>query len=98
MGSTAIVPDIGPSLGVVSAENWELLSERGKAALSRLILYDVANGHAQKHVYGDWPERGVEDEEKRGIAEQVRCWSYFCFCFVRCCWLLILHVVILVNV
>lgn len=69
--ASAVEADIGPSLGVVSAENWSLLSERGKAALSRLILYDVSNGHAQKHVYGDWPERGVDDEEKKGIAEQV---------------------------
>ena len=69
---TAIEPDIGPSLGVITAENWELLSDRGKAALSRLILYDVANGHAQKHVYADWPEKGTDDEEKRGIADQVR--------------------------
>jgi hypothetical protein len=72
LSGTALESDVGPSLGVVSAENWDLLSDRGKAALSRLILYDVANGHAQKHVYGDWPEKGTEDEEKRGIAEQVR--------------------------
>lgn len=72
LSSTAIEPDIGPSLGVITAENWELLSERGKAALSRLILYDVSNGHAQKHVYADWPEKGTDDDEKRGIAEQVR--------------------------
>ena len=28
--------------------------------------------HGQKHVYGDWPEVGVDDEEKRMLAEQVR--------------------------
>lgn len=60
------------ALQVISQDNWELLSERGAAALRRLILHDVVGGGAQRHVYGDWPERGVEDEEKRGIAEQVR--------------------------
>ena len=59
------------ALQVISQDNWELLSERGAAALRRLILHDVVGGGAQRHVYGDWPERGVEDEEKRGIAEQV---------------------------
>jgi hypothetical protein len=73
LSSTSIEPDIGPSLDLVTQANWELLSERGKAALSRLILYDVANGHAQKHVYADWPEKGVDDEEKRSLGEQVSC-------------------------
>jgi hypothetical protein len=26
----------------------------------------------QAHVYGDWPEAGVEDEGKKQLAEQVR--------------------------
>lgn len=84
LSSTALESDIGPSLGVVSAENWDLLSDRGKAALSRLILYDVTNGHAQKHVYGDWPEKGTEDEEKRGIAEQVSLWMAVMHAEVYC--------------
>lgn len=64
--------DIGPALEVISQENWDLLSERGKAALSRLILYDMTSGHnGQRHVYGDWPEAGVDDEGKIALAEQV---------------------------
>ena len=70
---TSIDIDIGPSLDVISTSNWELLSDRGKAAISKLILYDMSSGHhGQKHVYGDWPEVGVDDEEKRMLAEQVR--------------------------
>lgn len=71
--NSAVEADIGPALEVISQNNWDLLSDRGKAALSRLILYDMSNGNdGQKHVYGDWPEAGVEDEEKRMLAEQVR--------------------------
>ena len=71
--SSAVEADIGPALEVISQDNWDLLSDRGKAALSRLILYDMSNGNdGQKHVYGDWPAAGVEDEEKRMLAEQVR--------------------------
>eukprot|EP00956_Cyclotella_meneghiniana_P027536 scaffold61957_cov22-Cyclotella_meneghiniana.AAC.1 len=61
------------ALSVISSDNWEILSERGAKALRRLILFDSnaeGGGGVQRHVYGDWPERGVEDEEKRGIAEQ----------------------------
>jgi hypothetical protein len=72
-GSAAIEADVGPALEVISQGNWDLLSDRGKAALSRLILYDMSSGNdGQKHVYGDWPEAGVQDEEKRMLAEQVR--------------------------
>ena len=71
--SSAVEADIGPALEVISQDNWDLLSDRGKAALSRLILYDMSNGNdGQKHVYGDWPAAGVDDEEKRMLAEQVR--------------------------
>ena len=74
---TSIDIDIGPSLDVISTSNWELLSERGKAAISKLILYDMSSGHhGQKHVFGDWPEVGVDDEEKIMLAEQV---SVLCF-------------------
>lgn len=69
---SAVEVDIGPALEVISQGNWDLLSDRGKAALSRLILYDMSSGNdGQKHVYGDWPEAGVEDDEKRMLAEQV---------------------------
>eukprot|EP00956_Cyclotella_meneghiniana_P016065 scaffold25134_cov43-Cyclotella_meneghiniana.AAC.1 len=61
------------ALSVISSDNWEILSERGAEALRRLILFDsnAEGGGVQRHVYGDWPERGVEDEEKREIAEQI---------------------------
>jgi hypothetical protein len=55
---------------VISPANWELLSPRGRSALLRLIKHDLDHQH-QTHVYGDWPEVGVEDEEKRLLAEQV---------------------------
>lgn len=70
--STSVESDIDPSLEVIAQDNWDLLSDRGKAALSRLILYDLSSGHhGQKHIYGDWPEAGVEDEEKKVLAEQI---------------------------
>lgn len=76
LSSTATEVDIGPSLDVISQSNWDLLSDRGKAALSKLILYDMSSGHdGQKHVYANWPEVGVDDDEKRMLAEQV---SYMC--------------------
>ena len=72
LSSTATEVDIGPSLDVISKSNWDLLSDRGRAALSKLILYDMSSGHdGQKHVYTDWPEVGVDDDEKRMLAEQV---------------------------
>ncbi|KAL7468993.1 hypothetical protein ACHAXS_009229, partial [Conticribra weissflogii] len=70
--TNAVESDIGPALEVIAQENWDLLSDRGKAALSRLILYDMTSGHnGQRHVYGDWPEVGVEDEGKISLAEQI---------------------------
>ena len=76
LSSTATEVDIGPSLDVISQSNWDLLSDRGRAALSKLILYDMSSGHdGQKHVYANWPEVGVDDDEKRMLAEQV---CYMC--------------------
>ncbi|KAL7541053.1 hypothetical protein ACHAXR_012370 [Thalassiosira sp. AJA248-18] len=70
--SATVESDIGPALEVITQQNWDLLSARGKAALSRLILYDITSGHhGQKHVYGDWPEAGEMDEEKKMLAEQI---------------------------
>lgn len=54
---------------VVLSANLDLLSERGRAALTTLIEHDDG---AQKHVYADWPEPGTDDEGKRRLAEQVR--------------------------
>ena len=53
----------------MTPENLELLSERGRQAIVGLIEND-ADGF-QKHVYGDWPEAGTEDEGKKLLAEQV---------------------------
>lgn len=58
------------STSVVSEENLSLLSERGRAALENLIQHDAAEG-AQRHVYADWPEAGVDDEGKLRITEQL---------------------------
>jgi len=70
--ASAIESDVGPAMEVISQGNWDLLSDRGKAALSRLILYDMSSGNdGQKHVYGEWPEAGVQDEEKCMLAEQI---------------------------
>jgi len=53
----------------VTSENLELLSERGKNAILSLIESDVDG--IQRHVYGDWPESGIEDEGKKQLAEQL---------------------------
>lgn len=55
----------------ISAENWSLLSARGKQALTNLIVGDEGIG-AQEHVYKGWPEAGVDDEGKVSLTEQVR--------------------------
>ena len=54
----------------VSESNLQVLSERGRTALQKLVESDP-DGH-QAHVYGDWPEAGVEDQGKKRLAEQVR--------------------------
>lgn len=69
---------------VVSQENLNLLSERGQAAISKLIENDI-DGY-QSHVYGDWPEPGTQDDDKRRLAEQVGLLSLaFAFHFARHC-------------
>lgn len=55
----------------VSSGNLDLLSPRGRKALQNLIAFDENTG-AQTHVYGDWPEPGVDDEGKKKLVEQVR--------------------------
>ena len=52
----------------VVAANLSLLSERGRAALTKLIDSDDGS---QKHVYTNWPEPGIDDDGKRQLAEQV---------------------------
>ena len=55
----------------ISEQNWALLSSEGQAALASLIESD-AEFLAQKHVYADWPEAGVDDEGKIRLCNQVR--------------------------
>jgi len=59
---------------VVASNNLDLLSERGRNAILSLIEHDVDG--AQEHVYGNWPEAGVEDDGKKQLAEQV--------CYKKC--------------
>jgi hypothetical protein len=54
---------------MISEENLDLLSKRGRDAILRLIEYDSEG--LQKHVYGGWPEAGVEDEGKKRLGDQV---------------------------
>ena len=54
----------------VSSSNLALLSERGRNAILNLIENDSEG--AQRHVYGNWPEAGNDDEGKVRLAEQVR--------------------------
>ena len=53
----------------MSSANLDLLSERGRKAIISLTENDV-NG-SQSHVYGDWPEPGIQDEDKQRLTEQV---------------------------
>jgi hypothetical protein len=55
----------------ISEGNWNLLSERGRKALDRLVQHDAVDG-AQQHVYGNWPEPGTDDDGKVRLADQVR--------------------------
>jgi hypothetical protein len=61
---------IAPS-EMVSVENLSLLSDRGRGAVQRLVEYD-ADRSDQAHVYGNWPPPGIDDNNKRRLAEQVR--------------------------
>lgn len=57
------------SSDVVAPENLQVLSERGRKAVLNLLEHDVEG--SQSHVYGGWPEAGVEDEGKKRLAEQL---------------------------
>jgi len=56
--------------GIVTADNWSLLSQRGQEALQSLVESDAGIG-AQVHVYGDWPEAGAEDDGKIRLTEKL---------------------------
>lgn len=54
----------------ISQDNWDLLSKRGQISLANLIKGDEGV-EAQTHVYGNWPEKGSDDEGKIQLSEQV---------------------------
>lgn len=58
------------SSDLVTEENLKVLSDRGRKAVQNLLAYD-ADG-SQAHVYGGWPDAGVDDNGKQKLAEQVR--------------------------
>lgn len=59
-------------IDVVSKENLALLSERGRASLLRFIQNDnEVFEQANRHVYSNWPEAGIEDEGKVRLTEQM---------------------------
>ena len=65
----------------VSADNLQVLSERGREAILSLIEHD-ADG-SQQHVYADWPEPGTDDDGKRRLGDQVMLSAGFSKCFVH---------------
>ena len=62
---------------MISKDNLSLLSDRGRDALQQLM--DLKD-ESQVHVYGGWPEVGVEDENKIKLSEQVRVIFVYCVC------------------
>jgi hypothetical protein len=71
--SAAVISDL------VTEENLQVLSERGRRSLLNLVENDTDG--SQSHVYGSWPAAGVDDEGKKRLAEQVGTCSY-CSCCV----------------
>jgi len=49
--------------------NLEVLSDRGREAVQKLIDFDQDG--SQEHVYGGWPDVGTQDDDKRRLGEQV---------------------------
>lgn len=73
--AASVTSDISASIPTsvakhVSEANWSLLTAEGKKALQNLIESD-AESQAQTHVYGDWPEAGIEDEGKIKLCDQL---------------------------
>ena len=52
---------------IISTDNLNLLSERG-----RNICKQLQQEESQRHVFGDWPPPGTDDDNKIRLAEQVR--------------------------
>ena len=67
--NSAVESDASSIKSVISEENLELLSDRGRNAIVSLMENDVDG--FQEHVYANWPEAGVDDEGKKALAEQV---------------------------
>jgi hypothetical protein len=88
---SATVDSPAASTTDVSSSNLALLSDRGRTAILRLIENDVDG--AQRHVYGDWPEAGIDDKGKVRLTEQVS-GTVFAFLLLSpiCLALLIAHV------
>lgn len=57
------------SSDVVAEANLAVLSERGRKAVENLVAHDVEG--SQSHVYGGWPDAGVDDAGKQRLAEQL---------------------------
>jgi hypothetical protein len=70
MQATPVATGVEAKPEVMDADNWQLLSARGQAALARLVHHDEVE-QAQAHVYSDWPAVGTDDKGKRQLAEQV---------------------------
>jgi hypothetical protein len=51
---------------IVSADNLNLLSERGRNVIEKL-----KEDASQSHVLADWPPPGTDDDGKIRLAEQV---------------------------
>lgn len=56
--------------GIITNDNWALLSSRGQTALQNLIEGDVGI-NSQSHVYADWPAAGTDDEGKIRLTEKL---------------------------
>lgn len=63
----------------VSSENLDVLSDRGREAIINLI--ENNKDGSQSHVYSDWPEAGVQDDDKRRLADQVSVHLFIFFSF-----------------
>jgi hypothetical protein len=64
-----VAADVAEAESVVSPENLEILSERGRTSIENLMAHDVDS--AQRHVYAGWPPAGTDDDHKRRLADQV---------------------------
>eukprot|EP00815_Leptocylindrus_aporus_P005842 CAMPEP_0116068674 /NCGR_PEP_ID=MMETSP0322-20121206/11812_1 /TAXON_ID=163516 /ORGANISM="Leptocylindrus danicus var. apora, Strain B651" /LENGTH=721 /DNA_ID=CAMNT_0003555851 /DNA_START=60 /DNA_END=2225 /DNA_ORIENTATION=- len=66
--ATSMEEDAAAVMTMISKDNLSLCSDRGRHALEQLM--DLGD-ESQVHVYGGWPEVGVEDENKVKLSEQL---------------------------